>query len=166
MHKFQGMLSLFYVIKVAQNGGQRLHCMLYTAWLCYAELFEWFPAFPRWFQLLLKILPQDYVVSIGVLYTSLCIYPQRKKFNGIKSGERGGQVIGPACPMHLLPKVSPKYSQRTLVKCQGLYHTTSGTLALVNKQLILWMQHLLLLQEFYGLLAYRRPPSHFRASGV
>jgi hypothetical protein len=57
------MLSLFYNIKVAQNGGRRLQCMFCTAWLCYAELFERFPAFPRWFQLLLQFLPQDHVVS-------------------------------------------------------------------------------------------------------
>jgi hypothetical protein len=33
-------------------------------------------------------------VSTAVSYTRLFMYPQRKKFNGVKSGERGGQVIG------------------------------------------------------------------------
>jgi hypothetical protein len=28
---------LFCIIKVAQNGGRRLHCMFCTAWLCYAS---------------------------------------------------------------------------------------------------------------------------------
>jgi hypothetical protein len=33
-------------------------------------------------------------VSTGVSYTRHCMYPQRKKSNGVKSGERGGHVIG------------------------------------------------------------------------
>jgi hypothetical protein len=39
--------------------------------------------------------------------------------SGVKSGERGGQVIGPPRPIHLLPNVSSKYSQATLVQCAG-----------------------------------------------
>jgi hypothetical protein len=41
-------------------------------------------------------------VSTGVSYTRLCMYPQRKKSNGVKSGERGGQVIGSSmvAPQH------------------------------------------------------------------
>jgi hypothetical protein len=58
------MLSLFYIIKFAQNGGCQLHCIFCTSWLCYAELFERFPAFPGWFQLLLQFLPQDHVVLL------------------------------------------------------------------------------------------------------
>jgi hypothetical protein len=47
------------------------------------------------------------------------MYTQRKKSNGVKSGERGGQVIGPPRSIHLLPKVSSKYSRTTLVQCTG-----------------------------------------------
>jgi hypothetical protein len=56
IHKFYGMLSLFYIKKVAQNGG-RLHVLHRLA------IFERFPAFPGLFQLLLQSLPQDHVVS-------------------------------------------------------------------------------------------------------
>jgi hypothetical protein len=105
------MLLLFYIITVVQNGGRRLRCIFCTAWLCYAEFkfFERFPAFPRWLLLLLQFLPQDHVVSPlesrtpGLACTA----------NGVKSGERGGQVIGPPRPIHLLPNVSSKYSRTT-----------------------------------------------------
>jgi hypothetical protein len=56
--QFYGMLSLFYITKVAQNGGRQPHC---ATLLCYAEFFERFPAFPGWFQLPLQFLPQDHV---------------------------------------------------------------------------------------------------------
>jgi hypothetical protein len=108
------MSSLFDIITFAQNGGCQLHCIFCTAWLCYAKLFERFLAFPEWFQLLLQ---RSRCVSTAVLYTRLCMYPQRKKSNGVKSGKSGGQLIEPPCPIHLLPKVSSKYSRMTLVKC-------------------------------------------------
>jgi hypothetical protein len=108
------MLSLFYSVKVAQNGGSRYHCMFCTAWLCYAELLERFPAFPGWFQLLLQFLPQDHVVSPLESRT-----PGFACTSGVKSGERGGQVTGPPRPIHLLPKVSSKHSLTTLVQCAG-----------------------------------------------
>jgi hypothetical protein len=57
------MLSLFYTVNVAQNGGRQLYFKFCTAWLCYAEVFERFPAFSGWFQLLLQFLPQAHVVS-------------------------------------------------------------------------------------------------------
>jgi hypothetical protein len=106
---------LFYIIKVAQNGGSRLHCVFCTAWLCYAELFERFPVFPEWFQRLLQFLTQDHGVSPlesrtpGFACTS----------NGVKSGERGGQVIEPPRPIRLLPEISSKYLETTLVQCAG-----------------------------------------------
>jgi hypothetical protein len=64
-----------------------------TAWLCYAELFEEFPAFPEWFQLLLQFLPQDHVLSPlqsrtpGLACTPSEIYLK-------ESSQGGGQVIG------------------------------------------------------------------------
>jgi hypothetical protein len=48
------------------------------------------------------------------------MYPQRKKSSEVKSEERGVQVIGPQRPVHLLPKVSSKYLQMTLVQCAGV----------------------------------------------
>jgi hypothetical protein len=37
--------------------------------------------------------------------------------SGVKSGERGGHIIGPPCPIHLFPMISSKYSLMTLVRC-------------------------------------------------
>jgi hypothetical protein len=48
--------------------------------------------------------------------------PQKKKSNGVKSGEQGGQVIGPPRPSHLLANISSKYSRTTLVKRVGRHH--------------------------------------------
>jgi hypothetical protein len=140
---------LFYITKVAQNGGRRLHCMFCTAWICYAELFEQFPAFPGWFQLLLQFLPQDHVVSplesrtpdarhfpggfscycnschkiMLCLHWSLvhrlCMYPRERNQMESSQGERGGQVIGPPRPIHLFAKVPSKYSRTSLVQCAG-----------------------------------------------
>jgi hypothetical protein len=33
-------------------------------------------------------------VSTGVSHTRLCMYPQRKQSNAVKSGEQGGKIVG------------------------------------------------------------------------
>ena len=45
-------------------------------------------------------------VSAFFLYTSLFIKPHKQKFNGVKSGDFGGQLMVLPRPIHLLGKVS------------------------------------------------------------
>ena len=43
-------------------------------------------------------------ISTGVPYTRVFMYHQKWKSNGVTTGERGNQAIGPPRPIHLLPK--------------------------------------------------------------
>jgi len=50
------------------------------------------------------------------LYTSLFIKPHKQKYNGVKSGDLGGQLMVLARPIHLLGKVrSNPCSQMNIV---------------------------------------------------
>jgi hypothetical protein len=79
------MLS-FFVMKIAQNCGRRLHSMFYTFWLCYAKLFERFLAFPEWLQLLMQFLPQDHVAPLLESCTPGFASTPRERNPVVKSG--------------------------------------------------------------------------------
>jgi hypothetical protein len=85
---------LFYIIKVAQDGGRQLHCMFCTAWLCYAELFEKIPAFPGWFHLLLQFLPQDLMSPLESRTPGFACNPRERNPTQSSPGSEGTMLLG------------------------------------------------------------------------
>jgi hypothetical protein len=59
------------------------------------------------------------VVANGGTYTTSLMYRQRKESRGVRSGERGGQVIGQPLPIHFSGNLRFKKSVTSLCKCGG-----------------------------------------------
>jgi hypothetical protein len=139
------MLSSFYTTKFAQTGGSRLHCIFCTAWLCYAELFERFPTFPGWLQLLLQFLPQDHVLCLNrsLVHQALHVPPRQRNPVASSQGSEGDRIFGLhvqaiCCQTHgrhhagttfhgALPKAPlPAALVRFLTEMLGKYHQVRG----------------------------------------
>ena len=48
------------------------------------------------------------IFGTGVKNTLSLTYPHKKKSNGVISGDRGGQGVGPSFPIHLIGNVASK----------------------------------------------------------